>query len=299
MPGATVPGVERLSPNALGSLYMAVGSLGYVVNDAAIRRITDEGPGVYQALSMRSIALVVVLAGIGRLRGEPTRRFHFGRPMVVRVAAEVAASALFFAAIVRLEFANAQAILQVSPVAVMLAAAVFLGERVGRAQYVAIVAGFVGVMIVVRPATDGFSGWSLLVLGAAALLVVREFATRSVDQRVPAVSVALVTAAGLAALTAALSLPGGWHGLNGTAVAYLVLSVASLVVGYIFTIETVRVGDLSVTSPFRYTVIVGAVVAGYVMFDEVPDRFTVIGSIVIIASGLWSIRLDRSPPSPR
>ena len=294
-----MPAVERLSPNALGSLYMAVGSLGYVVNDAAIRRMTDEGPGVYQALCMRSIVLVFVLAALGRLRGEPTQRFHFGRPMVVRVGAEVAASALFFAAIVRLEFANAQAILQVSPVAVTLAAALILGERVTRLQYVAILAGFAGVMIVVRPATDGFSGWSLLVLGAAALLVVREFATRSLDEAVPAVSVALVTAGGLAVLTAVLSLPGGWHGLNATAVASLALSVGSLVVGYIFTIQTVRVGDLSVTSPFRYTVIVGAVVAGYLMFDEVPDRFTVIGSLVIIVSGLWSIRLDRSAPQPR
>lgn len=148
-----MPDVERLSPDALGSLYMAVGSIGYVVNDAAIRRITDEGPGVYQALCMRSIALVAVFAAIGRVRGEPTQRFHFGRPMMTRVAAEVGA-------------------------------------------------------------------------------------------------------------------------------------------------ETVRVGDLSVSSPFRYTVIVGAVVAGYVLFDEVPDRFTVIGSVVIIVSGLWSIRLDRSASSP-
>ena len=278
---------------------MTIGSVGYVVNDAAVRRITNEGPGVYQALCMRSLLLVLVLGATGLVRGERTQRFHFGRPMVVRVGAEVAASALFFAAIVRLEFANAQAILQVSPVAVTLAAALILGERVTRAQYAAILAGFVGVMIVVRPATDGFSGWSLLVLAAAALLVVREFATRSIDDAVPAISVALVTAAGLAVLTAALSLPGGWRGLNGTAVGYLALSVVALVVGYLFTIETVRVGDLSVSSPFRYTVIVGAVVAGYLLFDEVPDRFTVIGSLVIIASGLWSIRLDRSVPSPR
>lgn len=109
--------MSRLSPNALGSLYMTVGSIGYVVNDAAIRRITDEGPGVYQALCMRSIALVVVFAALGRIRGESTRRWHFDRPLVTRVAAEVGGSALFFAAIVQLEFANAQAILQIVPVA--------------------------------------------------------------------------------------------------------------------------------------------------------------------------------------
>ncbi|MEM7286149.1 MAG: DMT family transporter [Actinomycetota bacterium] len=289
----------RLSPNALGSLYMTLGSIGYVVNDAGIRRITDEGPGVYQALCMRSIVLVGVFAVVGHARGERTQRSHFTRPLLLRVAAEVGASALFFAAIVHLEFANAQAILQIAPVAVTLAAAVFLAERVSGAQYLAILLGFIGVLVVVRPATDGFSSWSLLVVASAALLVVREFATRSVDQRIPAVSVALVTAAGLAVLTAGLSAPGGWHALNGTTVAYLALSVGSLMVGYVFTIETVRVGELSVSAPFRYTVIVGAVVVGYMLFDEVPDRYTVIGSLVIIVSGLWSIRLDRPAPSPR
>lgn len=277
---------------------MTVGSIGYVVNDAAIRRITDEGPGVYQALCMRSIALVVVFAALGRIRGESTRRWHFDRPLVTRVAAEVGGSALFFAAIVQLEFANAQAILQIVPVAVTLAAAAVLGERVSGAQYGAIVLGFVGVLVVVQPATDGFSAWSLLVLASTAFLVVREFATRSVDPRVPAVSVALVTAAGLAVLTAALSAPDGWHRLNGVSAAYLVLSVASLMIGYLFTIETVRVGDLSVSAPFRYTTVVGAVVAGYLLFDEVPNTLTVVGIVVIVLSGLWSIRLDRPVAHP-
>ena len=277
---------------------MTVGSIGYVVNDAAIRRITDEGPGVYQALCMRSIALVVVFAALGRIRGESTRRWHFDRPLVTRVAAEVGGSALFFAAIVQLEFANAQAILQIVPVAVTLAAALLLGERVSGAQYAAILLGFVGVIVIVRPATEGFSAWSLLVLASTAFLVVREFATRSVDPRVPAVSVAMVTAAGLAILTAALSLPGGWDGLNGVSIGYLGLSIASLMIGYLFTIETVRVGDLSVSAPFRYTVVVGAVVAGYLMFDEVPDALTIVGIVVIVLSGLWSMRLERLAPEP-
>ena len=74
--------------------------------------------------------------------------------------------------------------------------------------------------------------------------------------------------------------------------------IASLMIGYLFTIETVRVGDLSVSAPFRYTVVVGAVVAGYLMFDEVPDALTIVGIVVIVLSGLWSMRLERLAPEP-
>lgn len=223
---------------------MTIGSLGYVFNDALVRRITEDGPDVYQVLCVRSIGLAALFAAVGRARGEHTRRFHFRRPLLIRVAAETVASAFFFAAIVRLEFANAQAILQVVPFAVTLAAALVLGEHVRMRQYIAIVVGFVGVMIVVRPATDGFSVWSLAVIASAGLLVVREYETREVDADTPALSIAFTTAVGLAA--------------------------------------------------FRYAVLVGAVVFGYLMFDEVPDRFTVVGSLVIVATGVYAVHLERA-----
>lgn len=204
------------------------------------------------------------------------------------------ASVLFFAAIVRLEFANAQAILQVVPFAVMFAAAIVLKERVGIRQYATILVGFVGVLIVVRPATDGFSVWSLAVIGSAAFLVIREFATRDVHTDTSVLSIAFATAVALAALTGALSLINGWHAFTVGSAVLLALSIGSLAVGYLFTIQTVRVGDLSVSAPFRYTVLVGAVVIGYLLFDEVPDRLTVIGSLVIVASGLYAVQLERT-----
>lgn len=286
--------MPKLSPNALGSLYMTLGSIGYVVNDALVRRATENGLGVYQVLCLRSIGLAGLFWVVGRSRGKQTRRDHIRRPLVLRVGAETLGSALFFAGIVRLEFANAQAILQVVPFAVTLAAAVVLRERVQFRQYLAILAGFTGVLIIVRPATDGFSAWSLAVLGSAALLVIRELATRDIDADTPALSIAFTTAAGLAVLTGALTLFDGWHAVSVESAFLITLAVGSLAVGYIFTIETVRIGDLSVSAPFRYTVLIGAVIIGYLMFDEVPDRWTMIGSFVILATGVYAVQLERS-----
>jgi drug/metabolite transporter (DMT)-like permease len=287
-----------ISPNALGSIYMVVGSLGYVINDGLVRKATEAGVGVYQALFIRTAMMILVLAVIAAARGEMTTRLHLRRPLMTRVAAEVVGAALFFGAIIRIEFANAQAILQLVPFAVTLAAAVLLGERVSREMYGAVLIGLVGVLVVIRPATDGFSAWSLLAVGAAAMLVVRDLATRDVSDDIPATSVALSTAVGLTALTGAITAFAGWDPVGADAAIPLCLSVGFLVTGYLFTIQTVRVGELSVSAPFRYSLLLGAVVIGYVLFDEVPDGFTIAGSVVIVVSGLWAVHIERQRSTP-
>lgn len=285
--------VLRLSPNALGSLYMVIGSLGYVVNDGIVRRTTENDIGVYQVLCLRSVVLASFLAILGRLRHEHTTRAHLHGPLLVRVGAEVGAAALFFAALLHLEFANAQAIVQIVPFVVTLAAAWLLGERVTVRQYLAVLMGFVGVLVIVRPATDGFSVWSVVVLASAALLVVREFATRQIDADVPAVSIAFVTAAGLALLTGALSFSEGWDRVTFDSGVLIMVASGFLVIGYLFTIQTVRVGDLSVSAPFRYSVLLGAIAVGLVLFSEVPDLATVVGMVVIVVSGVYAVVLER------
>lgn len=273
---------------------MVLGSLGYVVNDAFVRRATETGPDVYQVLCLRSIGIAAVFAVLGRVH-RPERRNAIRQPaLLLRVGAEMAGSALFFAALIRLDFANAQAILQIVPFAVTLAAAIALKERVDVRQYGAILIGFVGVVVVIRPATEGFSVWSLAAVGTATFMVIREFATRGIDPQTPAPTIAFATATGLGLLTAVLSPPHQWVAFPADAVASLIVSVVSLVIGYHFTIQTVRVGDLSVSAPFRYSILVGAVVMGFVLFDEIPDRFTVVGSLVIVATGIYSIRFERS-----
>ena len=275
---------------------MVIGSLGYVVNDALIRLATDRGLDVYQALCLRSAAMTVVFAAVTRSRRERITVDALRGPLALRVGAELIATALFFAAIVRLDFANAQTILLVVPFAVTLFAAILLGEQVTALRYAVVAAGFVGVLLVVQPTTDAFSPWSLAALGAAGCLTVREFATRRVDDSIPASTVALVTAASLSLFMGTFGLFTGWSPITGEILVILLAASACLVVGYVFTIQTVRVGDLSVSSPFRYTTLLGAVVLGIIVFDEIPDGLTIAGCLVILVAGLVSIRLEQTAP---
>lgn len=272
---------------------MALATLAYVVNDAFMVAITNRGPGPYQALCMRSIVLAALIALVGRLRGEQLRRAHLTPALLLRTATEVGGAACFYAALVRVEFANIQAIVQVLPLLVTLGAAVVLHERVSMARYATILAGFVGVLVLVRPTSDAFTPWSLLAILTALLLAVREFATRRIPADTPLLAISFVTAAALAAFTACLSVPAGWEALDGASWAWLVGAAVALFVGYVLSIFTVRVGDLSVSAPFRYTNVVGSVIIGYLAFGEAPDAATWVGTVIIVVAGLVSIRLER------
>lgn len=276
---------------------MAIGSLAYVTNDAAVRLATEEGLGVYQVLSLRGMAMVVLFAAVGHIRGEQPRRVHLEPALWARVTAEVVGTVFFFAALVRMEFANAQAILQIVPLLVTLAAATLLGEHVSRRRYATIVIGLVGVMVIIRPATDGFTAWSLVVVLSVIALVARELATRRVRVDTPALSIALLTAVANTILTGGISLVNGWSMPTNKGFVLIGVAAVLLFFGYLFTIQTVRVGELSVSAPFRYTILLGAIVSGSVLFNEPPDALTLIGAAVILGTGLYAISLDRSEAS--
>ncbi|MEM8924158.1 MAG: DMT family transporter [Actinomycetota bacterium] len=287
--------IRNLSPNSLGAAYMTLGSLAYVVNDGLVRVATDEGLDVYQALFLRGCAMVAIFVVIGRIRGEGVGRASLSRPLVVRVVAEVVATALFFGAIVHLRFANAQTILMLVPFVVTVVAA-RRGEQVTPRRYLLVAVGFAGVIAVVRPTPGGFSPWTLLVMAAAGALVVREFATRRISSDVAPLPIALLTAIAITTMMGAISLVTGWSAVTARSLVMVLLACAFLIAGYLFTIQTVRVGDLSVSAPFRYTTVVGAVVIGLVLFAETPDPLTVVGCALIVGAGVAGSRHEAPAP---
>ena len=271
---------------------MTVGSLAYVVNDGLIRVATEDGLDVYQALFLRGCAMIFVFAVWAARRGSPPTRRDLSAPVLIRVGAEVVATALFFAALVHLPFANAQTILMLVPFAVTLVAAVMLGEPVGARRYALVIVGFAGVVAVVRPTPSQFSPWTLVVVAAAAALVVRELATRRVAVGTTSLPIAMVTAIAITSMTGALSLLRGWGSVTPRAAGVVALACACLVAGYVFAIRAVRVGDLSASAPFRYTSVVGAVVVGVAVFDEWPDALTLVGCALIVGAGTVAARGD-------
>ena len=286
--------VQRSSDNTQGAIFMAISMFGYVVNDTMVKLAAEELQ-LYQTIFLRGFIITLIIAVIARRTTRLTDlRHHLSYLLVLRVAAEVIGTIAFLNALVRLPIANVTAILQVVPLAVTLAAALFLGEKVGWRRYVAIGVGFLGVVVIVRPDAGGFSQFTLLALVAVVMVTIRDLATRRLPPEVPSVLVAFFTAVSIAAMGLVLSIPQGWNPITSSAAIAILAASAFLTVGYLFSIRTVRIGDLSFAAPMRYTILLWAMLFGIFVFNEIPDAWTIAGSALIVASGLYSVARERS-----
>ena len=153
--------------------------------------------------------------------------------------------------------------------------------------------GFLGVMLIVRPGTDGFDRWSILGLVSVVCVVIRDLATRRLSSRVPSVAVAFLAALAVT-LGAALILPFTEIAAVGPKQALQIAAAAGfLIVGYLAVVMSMRVGDISVVAPFRYTSLVAAILLGWGAFGQFPDSWTLTGSAIVVATGVYTFYRER------
>lgn len=268
--------------------------LGYVCNDALIKRAAENLP-LFQAVFFRGCLLVVLLGLLASSRDAlvPLQRF-FERPLLLRIAMETLGTITFLLALTKLSLAGITAVMQLVPIAVTFAAARVLREAVSVHRVGAIIVGFIGVLFVIRPGSDDFSPWFLAGLVTVALVVIRELATRAIPPSIPAPSIALGTAVAITIMGGVVSIFQGWEQPTVTTIALLIGAALFLSVGYLASIISIRTGDISFSAPFRYTVMVFAIVLQIVVFADVPDLMTFIGSGIVTAAGLYTLSRERS-----
>lgn len=278
------------SSNLRGSLFMAVSMAGFTINDALTKAVM-ETINVGQVMLVRGVFATLMIAAIAYSQGAlrlPRQAMH---PMVaLRSVCELLATLSFLAALARMPLANVTAVLQALPLAVTSGAALFLGETVGWRRWLAIAAGFLGVMIIVRPGFEGFNAFSLLALTSVAICAVRDLATRRIPDEVPSLLVSTVTAIAVT-IVGGLLIPafGGWTPMTAGEVGILATMAVLLIVGYQFVIMAMRIGDISAVAPFRYTALVWAILLGFVMFGDVPDLPMIVGAAIVVGSGLYTL----------
>ncbi len=280
-----------LSDNARGALFMSLSMAGFAVNDAMMKLVSAELP-LLQAIFLRGVfatALVLLLAWrSGALRFRP-RRADLG-PLALRTFAEAATTLCFLSALFNIPLANATAILQASPLTVALAAAWLLGEPVGWRRYLAIGVGFLGVLIIVRPGAEGFTGYSVLALGAVVFITLRDIATRRMTVGTPSLYASVVTSTCIMLMGAAGAATQDWTPPSPRALGLLAAAASFILVGFVFGVMTMRIGEVGVVTPFRYSILLWAIVLGYLLFDEAPDAPTLLGAAIVAGAGgftLW------------
>ena len=147
---------------------------------------------------------------------------------------------------------------------------------------------FIGVLIIVRPGAEGFNAYSFWALAAVVFIVMRDLATKKVSNAVPSIYVALLTSIFLT-LTAGVLLPtSGWQPVQAISLGYLTGAGCFVMVGYLSVIIAMRRGETAFVSPFRYTILLWAILLGIVVFGDIPDFWTIVGSIILVITGVYT-----------
>ena len=281
--------------NLRGAALMTFAMLGFAIEDMFIKLMSGALP-VGQIILMLGIGGAAVFAALTLWQGTPLfSRLFLTRIILLRNLGELVGTLGFVTAIVLTPLSSASAILQATPLAVTLGAALFLQEQVGWRRWSAIIVGFFGVLLIIRPGLDGFDANSLFAVQGVVGLAIRDLATRRVPRTTSSMQLSFLafltlvpTGFILLQINGAPMVAPDLHlwGLVGGAI---LLGVAS----YYAIVAAMRVGDVGFVTPFRYTRLIFAMCVGVVVFAEQPDTLMLVGSAIIVGSGLFTVWRER------
>ena len=280
----------RLNDNLLGAALMTCCVLAYVLNDAVMKLLFAD-IDFFQAIFLRGLVSLPPLLILAFMTKTLLQKYSTKnqRLIIIRILAEIGTTVTFLTALKHMPLANVTAILQSLPLAITMAAAIFLGEPVGWRRWSAICVGFTGVLIIIRPGLAGFNSYSLLSLAAVILLTVREISTRQLDNKIPTVTVALSTTLGITAFAALMLIGTEWADINFASWSLIIAAAAAVTVATLLSVVAMRTGDIGFVSPFRYTSLIGAIGLGILLFGEWPDGITLLGAAIIAFAGIYSL----------
>ena len=279
--------------NRRGILAMLAAMALFTGNDTLVKIATaDLPPG--EIMAIRGVFAVVLVLMLLAGRGEVRHLGALRQPIVlVRGALEATVAFLFITSLSRLPIANANAILLATPI-IITAFAVALGiEQVGWRRWSAVVVGFLGVLFIVKPSLEGMNPYAALALASAILVAVRDLLTRRVGSAVPTGVITLATTLSVALGGFLLSFGEAWRIPSGGQIALLASAAFFVALGNFAIIKAMRVGEMSVVSPFRYSIVLTTLASGYAIFGDWPDRLAFFGMALVVGSGLYTLHREQ------
>ncbi|MEX6506286.1 DMT family transporter [Jiella sp. M17.18] len=288
------------SDNIRAALFMLASMAGFVVNDTLVKLSTADIPAA-EIMALRGMAASLLLLVIAwRFNALRPPRLALKPQMMLRTGTDVMATLTYITALGHMPIANASAVFQALPLVITLAAALVFKEPVGWRRWSALGVGFVGVLIIVRPGTDGFNAYSLAVLGSVGFSAVRDLTTRRMDRAVPSLFISLTTAISVSVVGwVLLPFSGGWQPVPAPVLGYLGGAALAIAGGYICIVQAMRVGDPGFVAPFRYSILLYALVMGLVVFGDLPSAATLFGSAIVVASGAYTLYRERIRGVPK
>ncbi len=283
-----------MTPNTRGALFMMLSMAAFTFNDACMKAMSDVVP-LFQAVFLRGIftSLILIAAAVNLRAFKVALSRRDWMLIWLRSLAEVAAAYFFLSALFKMPIANVSAILQALPLTVTLAGALFFREQVGWRRMIAILIGFLGVLLIVKPGAEGFNSYSVLAVISVIAVTIRDLAARRLSHEVPSMTVALSAAVLVTVFGGLGALSQPWAPIGTTEAMQLAGTVFFVVGGYLFSVMAMRVGEIGVVAPFRYFSLLCALILGFLLFGEWPDEVTLFGSAIVVATGVFTFYRER------
>ena len=277
---------------ANGVCIMILGAGVLSMNDAATKYLAETYP-MGQVLGLRqSVALIVILAYVWWSGSWEKLRINHRSGQAWRAAVHCGSAVLIIWALTLLPIATVTAIVFSSPLVVLIFSMRFLGEGVSWQRWIAVIIGFTGVLFIVRPGGVSFE-WALLVAVSAAIVSgFRDLLTRRLSRTDTSISM-LFWASALLITLSLLTIPFGWHPLTLSGSFWFIINGLLNAGAHFLMIEALRLGDAALVSPFRYSAILWAILTGFIVWNQLPDTFTVVGAAMLIISGILISRPNR------
>jgi drug/metabolite transporter (DMT)-like permease len=278
--------------NYRGILAMIGACACFSANDAATKLAAQHLP-VTEVVAIRAaftlVFALLIIAFRRELAALPLVRDPY---LMLRAVIEVATGILIIYALSLMPIADLTAILLVQPFLMTIVGAYVLKESVGWRRWMAVAAGFMGMLLVMKPGTAEFDQTSLVALAAAVLVLVRDLLVRKIRAEVPTTVISFATALFGVPIGLLGALAEPWSMPDPSPFVAIVISAAFLIVAFILMVVAFRGTDVSAVSPFRYSIVLFAVLFGVLVFGELPDRTAFLGILVIVAAGLYMLHRE-------
>jgi drug/metabolite transporter (DMT)-like permease len=287
-------GAGGTSPSAAKGIACMVGGCAFLVMSDAFSKWLSQTYSVGQIMSLRNVfVLVPMFIVLWRTKRFGELRVNSWKAQLFRSVFHVAAAILFIASVSLLPLADVHAIGFAGPIFIAALSPLMLGEHVGWHRWTAILVGFGGVLIMLRPTGESFALVGLVPLAAALSASFRDLVTRRLSRTETSMSMLFVSSVAVI-ITGALTLPIDWKPL--TWISLLLFIGNGFVNGcaHFLIIEGYRLAQAPVVSPFKYSILLWAALFGFAIWGHVPDVWIVIGAIPVVASGLYILHREQT-----
>ena len=286
----------KMNNELLGILYMILCQFSFATNDALVKILYQNYNDIFvlnQVIFLRGVFALFFIGFFLFFKKKFSFEFIFSSGKLrVRGLLEAIAAICFFIGIAKLPFAMVYVLLSLAPVILTVFGALILKEKVRWRRWTAVIIGFIGVIVVINPGKLEYGFYFIFPLLSAFFLSLRDIYTKKIKSKFHSLQIAFITCL---VVTICFGILNVYKIFSFSLNEYIILFISSffLSLGYIFSIATIKVALVSVTSTFRYSVILWGILYGYFLFNEIPNTNTFIGAFMIVVSGLIIISRQR------